>query len=139
MPSTGGGAGRRTDRLSDGIKPLQLRERPPAAVPLLPLYRKTRAGVDYFIRGGAGPTCMKDLVVRRLGCIVIASRGQDLQVEHPVRCRYVSAFDFHPTQPRVLGSPLIGNQVVQMRQASQKHRLTPARMMESLHREQLAV
>src|SRR5262249_9946370 len=64
MPSTGGGAGRRTDRLSDGSKPLQLRERPPAAVPLLPLYRKTRAGVDYFIGGGAGPTCMKDLVVR---------------------------------------------------------------------------
>src|SRR5262245_63323015 len=63
MPSTGWGAGRRTDRLSDGIKPLQLRERPPAAVPLLPLYRKTRAGVDYFIGGGAGPVCMKDLVV----------------------------------------------------------------------------
>src|SRR4029450_5009614 len=63
MPSTGWGAGRRTDRFSDGIKPLQLRERPPAAVPLLPLYRKTRAGVDYFIGGGAGPACMKDLVV----------------------------------------------------------------------------
>src|SRR5215467_9363134 len=63
MPSTGWGAGRRTDRFSDGIKPLQLRERPPAAVPLLPLYRKTRAGVDYCIGGGAGPACMKDLVV----------------------------------------------------------------------------
>ena len=63
MPSTGGGAGRRTDRLRDGIKPLQLRERPPAAGPLLPLYRKTRAGVDYFIGGGAGPAYMKDLVV----------------------------------------------------------------------------
>src|SRR5215475_13494137 len=63
MTSTGGGAGRRTDRFSDGIKPLQLRERPLAAVPLLPLYRKTRAGVDYFIGGGAGPAYMKDLVV----------------------------------------------------------------------------
>src|SRR5215471_17924776 len=66
MTSTGWGAGRRTDRFSDGIKPLQLRERPPAAVPLLPLYRKTRAGVDYFIGGGAGPVCMKDLVVRSI-------------------------------------------------------------------------
>src|SRR5919206_3142009 len=64
MTSTGWGAGRRTDRLSDGIKPLQVRERPPAAVPLLPLYRKTRVEGDYFIGGGAGPTCMKDLVVR---------------------------------------------------------------------------
>ena len=63
MTSTGWGAGRRTDRFSDGIKPLQLRERPLAAVPLLPLYRKTRVEVDYFIGGGAGPTCMKDLVV----------------------------------------------------------------------------
>ena len=36
--------------------------------------------------------------------------------EHPVRCRDVPAFHFHPTQPRVLGSPLIGNQVVEMRQ-----------------------
>jgi len=26
-------------------------------------HRKTRAGVDYFIGGGAGPACMKDLVV----------------------------------------------------------------------------
>jgi len=64
MISTGWGAGRRTDRLSDGIKALQLRERPLAAVPLLPLYRKTRAGVDYFIGGGAGRACMNDLVVK---------------------------------------------------------------------------
>ena len=63
MTSTGGDAGRRTDRFSDGVKPLQLRERPRAAVPLLPLYRKTRAGVDYFIGGGAALGCMNDLVV----------------------------------------------------------------------------
>ncbi len=35
------------------------------------------------------------------------------------------------------GAPLIGNQVVQMRQAGEKRRLTPARMMESLHGEEL--
>src|SRR5215468_4216901 len=64
MISTGWGAGRRTDRFSDGIKALQLRERPLAAVPLLSLYRKTRAGVDYFIGGGAGRACMNDLVVK---------------------------------------------------------------------------
>ena len=64
MTSTGGGAGRRTDRFSDGIKPLQVRERPLAAGPLFPLYRKTRVEVDYFIGGGAGRACMKDLVVK---------------------------------------------------------------------------
>src|SRR4029450_11652379 len=52
MTSTCWGAGRRTDRFSDGIKPLQLRDRPLAAVPLLPLYRKTR--VEGTISSGGG-------------------------------------------------------------------------------------
>jgi len=73
MTSTGWGAGRRTDRFSDGITPLQLRERPPAAVPLLPFYRKTRPGVDYFIGGGAGPAYMKDLVVVKFQSIDIVT------------------------------------------------------------------
>src|SRR5215831_2589269 len=115
MPSTGWGAGRRTDRLSDGIKPLQLRERPPAAVPLLPLYRKTRAGVDYFIGGGAGPTCMKDLVVERCRRTLIASGSEDLQVEHPVCGGQSPAFHFHPTLARVQGPALVWDQVVEVR------------------------
>src|SRR6516162_4685803 len=63
MISTCWGAGRRTDRFSDGIKPLQLRERPLAAVPLLPLYRKTRVEGTISSGGGAALGCMNDLVV----------------------------------------------------------------------------
>ena len=47
-----------------GLVPYKFRKRPLAAVSLLPLYRKTRAGVDYFIGGGAGLACMNDLVVK---------------------------------------------------------------------------
>src|SRR5438445_13032765 len=65
MTSTCWGAGRRTDRLSDGIKPLQLRERPLAAVPLLPFYRKTRAEGTISSGGGATLGCMNDLVVNQ--------------------------------------------------------------------------
>src|SRR5215470_3009742 len=63
MISTCWGAGRRTDQFSDGVKPLQLRERPLAAVPLLPLYRKTRVEGTISSGGGAAPGCMNDLVV----------------------------------------------------------------------------
>ena len=49
--------------LVTGLVPYKFRKRPLAAVSLLPLYRKTRVEVDYFIGGGAGPACMKDLVV----------------------------------------------------------------------------
>jgi len=69
----------------------------------------------------------------------VAARGEDLQVEHPVRGRHAPAFDFHPTQTRVLGSPLVWNQVIQVRQAGQKRRLTATWVMESLHREQFPV
>src|SRR6266436_5852124 len=84
MISTGWGAGRRTDRLSDGIKALQLRERPLAAVPLLPLYRKTRAGVDYFIGGGAGRACMNDLVVDRWVADGEGGSHHDFRFRHDV-------------------------------------------------------
>ena len=62
-----------------------------------------------------------------------------MQVEHSVRCRHAPTCDFHPTQTRVLGSPLRRNQVVQRRQAREKRRLPPARVMASLPREELAV
>src|SRR5499427_10865645 len=77
-----------------------------------------------------------NLVVGRCRRTLIASRREDLQVEHPVRCRDASTFDFYPTQPCVLGAPLIRNQVVQMRQACEKRRLAPARVMEALHGKQ---
>jgi transposase len=47
----------------------------------------------------------------------IAPRNEDLQVKHPVGGRHATAFDFHPTQTRILRPPLIRDQVVQMRQA----------------------
>ena len=90
MISTGGGAGRRTDRLSDGIKALQLRERPLAAVPLLSLYRKTRAGVDYFIGGGAGRACMNDLVVAQEALDVEGSSCLDFLLLHNLRRRFIA-------------------------------------------------
>jgi len=62
-----------------------------------------------------------------------------LQVEHPVRCRDATALHFHPARARVQGPALVWDQVVQVRQAREKSRLTPARVMESLHREELAV
>src|SRR6266852_8616847 len=80
-----------------------------------------------------------NLVVGRFNSIQITSGGEDLQVEHPVWCGYSPAFYFHPTQARVLGSPLIGNQVIQMRQAGEKRCLTPTGVMKPLHREELAV
>ena len=80
-----------------------------------------------------------NLVVGRVRRIPIAPRGQDLQVEHPVRGRHASAFHFHPTQARVLRSPLGRNQVVQVRQPREKRRLAPTRVMKAFHVEELAV
>ena len=53
MTSTGGGAGRRTDRFSDGVKPLQLRERPLGRCPPPPFIQENAGGGDYFMGGGA--------------------------------------------------------------------------------------
>src|SRR6266704_2361728 len=75
-----------------------------------------------------------NLVVRSFRRALIPSRGQDLQVEHPVGCGYASALYFHPTETRMQGAPLIRNQVVQMRQPREKGRLTPTGVMEALHR-----
>ena len=62
-----------------------------------------------------------------------------MQVKHPVRCRDATALHFHPTLARIEGPVLRGDQVVQMCQAGEKRRLTPSGMMETLHREELAV
>src|SRR6266446_1150822 len=80
-----------------------------------------------------------DLVVGSITRSSKASRGEDLQVEHPVRCRDATALHFHPTPACVQGPALRGNQVVQVRQAGEKRRLTPSGMVEALHGEELAV
>src|SRR5207245_5610602 len=80
-----------------------------------------------------------DLVGGRCRRTLIASRREDLQVEHPVRGREATALSFHPTLARVQGPALIGHQVVEMRQTGEKRRLTPTRMVETLQGEALAV
>src|SRR5262249_46425875 len=59
-------------------------------------------------------------VVERVRHSSKAARGEDLQVEHPICGGDASAFHFHPTLTRVLGSTLIRNQVVQVGQPRQK-------------------
>jgi hypothetical protein len=49
-----------------------------------------------------------------------ASRREDLQVEEPVACGDGASFDFHPTLAGMLRTPLVGHEVVQMGQPSQK-------------------
>src|SRR6266853_2945964 len=80
-----------------------------------------------------------NLVVGRCWRTLIASRREDLQVEHPVRGRDATAFHFHPTHARVQGQALIRDQVVQLRQAGEKRRLTPTGMVKAFHGEEFAV
>ena len=49
------------------------------------------------------------------------------------------AFHFHPTLARIQGPALVRDQIVQVRQAGEKRRLTPTGMVEPLHGEELAV
>ena len=41
-----------------------------------------------------------------------AARGEDLDIEEPVACRYASAFHFHTTLPDMLGSMLIRDEII---------------------------
>src|SRR2546425_3545228 len=80
-----------------------------------------------------------NLVVGRCRRTLIASRREDLQVEHPVRGRDATALHFHATLARVQCSALVGDEVVQVCQAGEPRCLTPSGMMETLHGEKLAV
>jgi hypothetical protein len=62
-----------------------------------------------------------------------ASRGEDLDIEEPVRGGYSPAFHFHPTLTGMHGTTLIGDQVVQVREPRQKHLLTAAWMVKRFH------
>jgi hypothetical protein len=68
-----------------------------------------------------------------------ASRREDLQVEEPVACGDGASFDFHPTLASVLSAPLVGHEVIQMREPAQKRLRAPVGMMEALHHEELPV
>ena len=59
---TGWGAGRRTDRFSDGIKPLQVRERPLAA-DYAPFIQENAVGDDYFIGRGLGAETTTEILL----------------------------------------------------------------------------
>ena len=65
-----------------GLVPDKCRKRPLAAVSLLPFYRKTRPGVDYFIGGGAALGCMNDLVVAQEASDVESSLRLDFLLLH---------------------------------------------------------
>jgi len=62
-----------------------------------------------------------------------------LQVEEPIACWDGPSFDFHTTLPGMLGTTLVGHQVVQMGEPAQKRLLAPVGMMEALHHEELPV
>jgi hypothetical protein len=62
-----------------------------------------------------------------------ASGGEDLEIEQPVSCWDCSSLDFHTALPSMLGTPLVGDQVVEMREPSQKRLLIPFAMMETFH------
>ena len=75
-------------------------------------------------------------VVERVRRSSKATRGEDLQVEHPVWCGDSSAFDFHPTLAGVLGSTLIRDEVVQVGESPEKRLLAATGMMEAFHGKQ---
>ena len=64
-----------------------------------------------------------------------AARSEDLQIEEPVCCGYLSTFHFHATLPGMLGASLIRDQVVEVRQPRQKRLLAAVWVMEARHGE----
>jgi hypothetical protein len=82
-PSTGGGAGRRTDRFSDGIDALQIPGASSGRRPPVLFIQENAVAVAYFIGGGAGRACMNDLVVKSqaidiIGLTLSLIRGQNV-------------------------------------------------------------
>jgi len=59
-----------------------------------------------------------------------------LEVEEPVSCRDFSSFDFHAALTGVLGTTLIGHQVIQERETVEKRLLTSPWVMKPFHGEQ---
>ncbi len=65
-----------------------------------------------------------------------ASGRENLEVEQPVACWDCSSLDFHATLPPMLGTTLVGYQVVQVCQSGEKRLLAATWMMEAFHCEQ---
>ena len=78
-------------------------------------------------------------MVKRVSCSAKASRGEDLEVEHPVWRGDASAFHFHATLAGMLSPTLIGDQVIKVRQPWQKRLLTAPGIVKAFHREQFAL
>jgi hypothetical protein len=68
-----------------------------------------------------------------------AARGEHVQVEHPICGGDASAFDFHPTLARVLGSTLLRHLVVQVGEPRQQRLWAPVGMMHGFHHAQLPI
>ena len=64
-----------------------------------------------------------------------ASGSEDLEIEEPISCGDCTSFHLHPTLPSMLGTTLVGHQVVQMCEPSQERLLAAFGMMKSLHHE----
>jgi hypothetical protein len=62
-----------------------------------------------------------------------------LDIEEPVACGYVPAFDFHAALPGMRSPTLIGDPVVQVREPRQKRLLIAAGMVNRFHHDQLPV
>jgi hypothetical protein len=76
-----------------------------------------------------------NLVVERFSQSSKASRGENLQVEHPICGGDAPAFHFDPALARVLGSTLIRDQVIEVGEPRQKRPLAPSGMMQAFHHE----
>src|SRR6266581_2756176 len=68
-----------------------------------------------------------------------ASGGENLQMEEPVGGGYSSAFHLHATLTRMLGAPLIRDEVVQVRKPRERRLLAATGMVKPFHHEELAV
>jgi hypothetical protein len=68
-----------------------------------------------------------------------ASGREDWEIEQLVSCRDFASFDFHTTLTGMLGATLVGDQVVQVCQPSQKRLLAPVGMMERFHHKEFPV
>ena len=60
-----------------------------------------------------------------------ASGGEELEIEQPVSCWDCSSLNFHAALPSMLGTSLVGDQVVEMCEPSQKRLLVTFAMMEA--------
>jgi REP element-mobilizing transposase RayT len=75
-------------------------------------------------------------VVERVRRLSKATRGENLQVEHPICGRDASAFHCHPTVAGVLGSTLIRRHIVQVGEPREERLLAAMWVMKAFHGEQ---